>query len=392
MSNGPKDCGPGDWRGFEGFPGWENIRFQFGGGGRGRGGGGRGRGGWGDFGDAISGIVNEALSGAMRGGPGGPGGGRGRMFDGGELRLVLLKLIEDGPYTPTAAKAAGLVNRIAYPDQVEAEVAKGLNLAEVKIERKYGKKKVDPAEFSGLAGMMKLMQQLSGETNKKAANNKPKVAIIFASGLIQNGKSSSGSILGQSVMGSDTVIKHLREAEKDKTVKAIVLRVDLSGFPGLITSPSALEALWLSLHTAWASTALCIVLGVPLSTVLARTGFRGQGLVRSLVLLPLVLALYVLLVRPAGEWRQLLRPELLVAAALAGVSLAFRFLVMPTNSRLAAAASPLRSFPRVIACSMNARSRALPRAGARSWNRRASSGKRPASPIVNRCRSMIGSA
>jgi molybdate transport system permease protein len=38
-----------------------------------------------------------------------------------------------------------------------------------------------------------------------------------------------------------------------------------------------------------ASTALCILLGVPLSTVLARTSFRGQGLVRSLVLLPLVL-------------------------------------------------------------------------------------------------------
>ena len=30
-------------------------------------------------------------------------------------------------------------------------------------------------------------------------------------------------------MGSDTVIKHLREAEKDKTVKAIVLRVDSPG-------------------------------------------------------------------------------------------------------------------------------------------------------------------
>ncbi|MFI5624065.1 ABC transporter permease [Nocardioides sp. NPDC051685] len=70
---------------------------------------------------------------------------------------------------------------------------------------------------------------------------------------------------------------------------AIILRVDLGGFPGLITSPSALEALWLSLRTAAASTTLCIVLGVPLSTVLARTSFRGQGLVRSLVLLPLVL-------------------------------------------------------------------------------------------------------
>ncbi|MFE6650232.1 ABC transporter permease [Nocardioides sp. NPDC057772] len=70
---------------------------------------------------------------------------------------------------------------------------------------------------------------------------------------------------------------------------AIVLRVDPATLPSLITSPSALEALWLSLRTAVASTVLCILLGVPLSTVLARTSFRGQGLVRSLVLLPLVL-------------------------------------------------------------------------------------------------------
>ncbi|WP_141781644.1 ABC transporter permease [Nocardioides albertanoniae] len=70
---------------------------------------------------------------------------------------------------------------------------------------------------------------------------------------------------------------------------AIVLRVDLAELPELITSPSALEALWLSLRTAAASTLLCILLGVPLSTVLARTSFPGQGLMRSLVLLPLVL-------------------------------------------------------------------------------------------------------
>lgn len=86
MTHGHKD-----WQGFEGFPGWENIRMQFN---NRRGPGGKG--GWDNFGEVISGFVNEALSGAMRQG-GGPGGKGGRMFDGGELRLVLLKLIEDGP-------------------------------------------------------------------------------------------------------------------------------------------------------------------------------------------------------------------------------------------------------------------------------------------------------
>lgn len=77
--------------------------------------------------------------------------------------------------------------------------------------------------------MMKLMQQLSGETGKKATNSKPKVAVIFASGMIQTGKSSPGGLTGSATMGSDTVIKNLKAAEADKTVKAIVLRVDSPG-------------------------------------------------------------------------------------------------------------------------------------------------------------------
>lgn len=138
-------------------------------------------------------------------------------------------LIEEGPYTPKTAKALGLVNRIAYPDQVESEVAKGLSLAEIKIEKKYGKKKTDPNEFSGLAGFMKLMQQLSGDSVKKPSSTKPKIAVIVASGTIQTGNSSGSSIMGGATMGSDTVIKNLRQADKDKTVKAIVLRVDSPG-------------------------------------------------------------------------------------------------------------------------------------------------------------------
>ena len=37
-------------------------------------------------------------------------------------------LIDGGPYTPDAARKLGLVNRVAYADQVEAEVARGLGL------------------------------------------------------------------------------------------------------------------------------------------------------------------------------------------------------------------------------------------------------------------------
>ena len=139
-------------------------------------------------------------------------------------------LIDGGPYTPAQARAVGLVNRIGYPDQVEAEIARGLGVPSVKLEPRYGKKKVDPAEYQGLAGFMKMMQALSGEAPRKPVTDRPKVALIYAAGMIQAGKSSSGGMLGNdAVLGSDTLVKHLREAERDRTVKAIVLRVDSPG-------------------------------------------------------------------------------------------------------------------------------------------------------------------
>ncbi|SER19076.1 ABC transporter permease [Arthrobacter sp. OV608] len=70
---------------------------------------------------------------------------------------------------------------------------------------------------------------------------------------------------------------------------AMVARVNWANFLPLVTSESAVSALGLSLRTSAVSTILCIVLGVPLALVLARGRFRLQGLLRALVLLPLVL-------------------------------------------------------------------------------------------------------
>ncbi|GAA0976430.1 Molybdenum transport system permease protein ModB [Nocardioides aquaticus] len=70
---------------------------------------------------------------------------------------------------------------------------------------------------------------------------------------------------------------------------AIVARTPWSRFLELITSESSQQALALSLRTSATSTAICVLLGVPMAVVLARTSFRGQGILRSLVLLPLVL-------------------------------------------------------------------------------------------------------
>lgn len=72
-------------------------------------------------------------------------------------------------------------------------------------------------------------------------------------------------------------------------VVAMVTRVDWARFGALITSQESVDALQLSLRTSLAATAACLVLGIPMAVVLARVPFRGRGLVRAIVLLPLVL-------------------------------------------------------------------------------------------------------
>jgi molybdate transport system permease protein len=56
-----------------------------------------------------------------------------------------------------------------------------------------------------------------------------------------------------------------------------------------LTTQTSLDALRLSLECSLCSTALCIVLGVPLAWVLARSKVPGLPLIRALVLLPMVL-------------------------------------------------------------------------------------------------------
>lgn len=70
---------------------------------------------------------------------------------------------------------------------------------------------------------------------------------------------------------------------------AMASTVDWRSFLALITSESAVAALQLSLRTAALSTILCCALGIPMALVLARGTLRGLGILRALILLPLVL-------------------------------------------------------------------------------------------------------
>jgi protease-4 len=63
-------------------------------------------------------------------------------------------------------------------------------------------------------------------------NKGEKIAVIYASGDIGSGSSENSPSGGQSI-GSDTVAKALNDAAADKTIKAVVLRVDSPGGSGL---------------------------------------------------------------------------------------------------------------------------------------------------------------
>ncbi|WFE30587.1 ABC transporter permease [Solwaraspora sp. WMMD791] len=69
----------------------------------------------------------------------------------------------------------------------------------------------------------------------------------------------------------------------------LLIRTPWAQLPQRLTAPGVLDALRLSMLTATAATILCLMLGVPLAWLLARTRLPGRGLIRALVTVPLVL-------------------------------------------------------------------------------------------------------
>lgn len=125
----------------------------------------------------------------------------------------------------------------------------------------------------------------------------------------------------------------------------LLSRVDPGRLVEELTSPAALDALWLSVRTSAAATGLCLLLGLPLAVCLARV--PRTRLLRAVVLLPMVLppvvgglALLYLLGRNGllGQWLYLgfgLRvPFTAVAVVLAQAFVALPFLVISVEGSL----------------------------------------------------------
>jgi protease-4 len=138
------------------------------------------------------------------------------------------KLIDEGPFTAGAAKKAGLIDRVAYADdyrdQLKETLKKQQKADEFAFLKDYGKAKNKDVDLSNPFAFFKL---LSSPTKTKSSTS-PKIAVIYASGVITTGKSEESFLSGETI-GSTTMVEAIRQAEKDETVKAIVLRVDSPG-------------------------------------------------------------------------------------------------------------------------------------------------------------------
>jgi protease IV len=120
-------------------------------------------------------------------------------------------LIDNAPIGALDAHKSGLIDGASYRDEVEKELKKRLGYKddeELRITKAEVYKQVEP-ESVGL-------------------NRGERIAVIYASGEIWSGKSEDSAMGGQTV-GSDTMVKAINDAARDKTIKAIVLRVDSPG-------------------------------------------------------------------------------------------------------------------------------------------------------------------
>lgn len=119
-------------------------------------------------------------------------------------------------------------------------------------------------------------------------------------------------------------------------IVGLLARLDWSTVPRAITSRAALDALALSLRTATPATLICVVIGVPLALVIARSGPRLGGALRAVTTLPLVLpplvggiALLYLLGRTGLIGQSLAAAGIRIPFSTAAVVIAQSFVSLP---------------------------------------------------------------
>jgi protease-4 len=124
-------------------------------------------------------------------------------------------LIDQGPFQAVDALRVGLIDEIAYEDELD-------DLATELRDARY----VDAEDYAAVSW------QATG------VRRGAKIAVINAAGVINSGNSGFDPVNGP-VVGSDSLVKYIREARADASIRAIVLRVDSPG-----GSSTASDVIW----------------------------------------------------------------------------------------------------------------------------------------------------
>jgi protease-4 len=117
----------------------------------------------------------------------------------------VLSLVQRGPFSSAEAVREKLVDGLAYRDQV------------------YEAAKKEAGENSRPLHLFEYLKRAG-----RPYAGKRKIALIYGVGPIVRGK-SRWTPLGSHIMGSKTVAESFRQAVKDKTVKAIIFRINSPG-------------------------------------------------------------------------------------------------------------------------------------------------------------------
>ena len=124
-------------------------------------------------------------------------------------------LIDQGPFQPEDALRVGLIDEVAYEDELD-DLVDGLRGADYVEAEDYAR--------------------VSWEAT--GVRPRSKIAIIYAAGVINSGRSGFDPVNG-AVIGADTLVESIREARADRSIRAIVLRVDSPG-----GSSTASDVIW----------------------------------------------------------------------------------------------------------------------------------------------------
>jgi protease-4 len=151
--------------------------------------------------------------------------------------------VEDGPYSPAAAKARGLIDEVGYADDALTEAKKAAGAT--RDELRFGR---------GTAGkddeLSDLVRILAGSRASAAP-----IALIRATGSI--GMAPSGGPFGSEAGITERELgKILARVEKDDAVKAVVLRIDSPGGSAL-----ASDLIWHELRKVRAKKPVVVSVG-----------------------------------------------------------------------------------------------------------------------------------